>query len=188
MQRIVMESVVDKSVGTIYPKNSSQNSDVSGQNWTVRWYYGNVWTYPWMDEIREGDFMVLDVSGVDAGLMGSENTLACVRKGVNGFVTGGGVRDADEIIMQKVPFWMGFISQSMVQGRLAYDSPDVAVCIGGVTVHPGAMVAADGDGVIVVPREIAADVARLAHEEHERDKKSRRVHYEALGREPDATV
>ncbi|HEY0868460.1 MAG TPA: hypothetical protein VGE01_13835, partial [Fimbriimonas sp.] len=40
-------------------------------------YYGTVCTYPWVNEIEEGDFVVIDASGVDAGLMGSENTLAC---------------------------------------------------------------------------------------------------------------
>ena len=41
------------------------------------WYYGNVATYPWMEEIEEGDFIALDVSGVDVGLMGSANALSC---------------------------------------------------------------------------------------------------------------
>ncbi len=37
-------------------------------------------------------------------LMGSDNTLACVAKGARGFVTnGGGIRDSDECIMQKIP-------------------------------------------------------------------------------------
>lgn len=50
------------------------------------------------------------------------------------------------------------------------------------------MIVADGDGVVVVPRALARDVAKLAHEEHERDKKNRRQHYDDLGRPPDGTV
>ena len=42
------------------------------------WYYNNVATYPWIEEIEDGDVIVLDMSGVDVGLMGSDNTLACV--------------------------------------------------------------------------------------------------------------
>ncbi len=151
-------------------------------------YYGAVCPYPWVEELQEGDFVVIDQSGVNAGLMGSDNTLNCVRKGVRGFVLTGGVRDTDEIIMQKVPFWTGFVSQSMVQARLKYDAHDVAVSVGGVLVHPGDVVVADGDGVIVVPRERALDVARWADEEHKRDMVRRRKHYDALGRQPDATV
>jgi regulator of RNase E activity RraA len=151
-------------------------------------YYGQVCPYPWCEEIQPGDFVVIDASGVDAGLMGSENTLACLRRGVRGFVTNGGVRDTDEVILQQVPFWSAMISKSMVQGRLQFDCCNKPVCVGGITVVPGDVIVADGDGVLAVPREIAQAVAKFAHEEHQRDKKGRRAHYEALGRTPDETV
>lgn len=151
-------------------------------------YYRNVCPYPWIDEILPGDFIVIDASGVDAGLMGSENTLSCLRKGARGLVTSGGVRDTDEIILQNVPFWSALISQSMVQGRLQYDTRNVPVTVGGVTVQPGDIIVADGDGVIVVPQTIAAEVAQYAAEEHARDKAARRQHYDALGRPVDNTV
>ncbi|HSI72963.1 MAG TPA: hypothetical protein VK934_07280 [Fimbriimonas sp.] len=151
-------------------------------------YYGNVCPYPWCDQIQPGDFVVIDASGVDAGLMGSENTLACLRRGVRGFVTNGGVRDTDEVIMQQIPFWSAMVSKSMVQGRLQFDCMDKPVCVGGITVMPGDVIVADGDGVIAVPREAAPAVAKLAHEENERDRKGRRAHYEALGLELDETV
>ncbi len=153
------------------------------------WYYGNVCTYPWVAEIEPGDFMVIDVSGVDVGLCGSNNTLEAWRRGVRGFVTsGGGVRDTDEIILQRIPFWTGFISQGMVQGRLQYDARNVPVQVGGVTVNPGDVVVADGDGVIVVPRALAADVAVYAHQELCNDKAGRRRLYEEQGRALDDSV
>ncbi|MFP3938068.1 MAG: RraA family protein [Phycisphaerae bacterium] len=154
----------------------------------VGWYYREVCTYPWIETLREGDFAVLDLSGVDAGLMGSENTLAGLRRGVRGYVSSDGVRDTDEIILQKVPFWSAYASQSMVQARLQYDAMDVPICVGGVTVNPGDVVAADGDGVIVVPRDVAPNVAAYAREEHARDRKTRAEHYNALGIRPDGTV
>lgn len=151
-------------------------------------YYRDVCPYPWMQELAEGDFVVIDASGVDAGLMGSDNTLGGVRKGARGYVSNGGVRDTDEIILQQVPFWSAMVSQSMVQGRLKFDAMNVPVSVGGVLVHPGDVVVADGDGVIVVPKGIAPDVAKYASAEHRRDKASRRKHYEALGMKPDETV
>ena len=154
----------------------------------VSHYYREVCPYPWMQDIQDGDFIVLDMSGVDAGLMGSSNTLSGLRRGARGYVTNGGVRDTDEIILQKVPFWSAMISQSMVQGRIQFDAKDVPVCVGGVTVRPGDVVVADGDGVIVVPRNMAADVARIAAEIHGEDKAARRQHYEALGIPLDETV
>jgi len=152
------------------------------------WYYGNVCTYPWMGAIEPGDFIVIDQSGVDVGLMGSNNGLAGVRNGAVGYVTNGGVRDTDELILQKVPFWHKFVSQGMVQGRLRYDAMDVPVHVGGVLVHPGDIVVADGDGVIVVPRDLARDVAKYAHQELSNDKVGRRRLYEELGMELDDTV
>jgi regulator of RNase E activity RraA len=155
--------------------------------WVGR-YYREVCPYPWMAEIEPGDFCVVDASGVDAGLLGSNNCLAGVRSGARGFVTSGGVRDTDEVILEKIPMWSPFVSQSMVQGRLRFDSKDVPVSVGGVLVHPGDVVVADGDGVIVVPRGLARDVAEHAHAEHRRDKAARRKLYADLGMELDDTV
>jgi regulator of RNase E activity RraA len=147
-----------------------------------------VCTYPWVQEIQPGDFVVIDQSGVDAGLLGSNNSLAGFRNGARGYVTNGGVRDTDELILQKIPFWSVFISQKMVQGRLRFDAMGVAVNVGGVQVNPGDIVVADGDGVIVVPRRLALDVARYAQHELDSDKKGRRKLYEELGIELDETV
>ncbi|MGB2937696.1 MAG: RraA family protein [Phycisphaerae bacterium] len=155
--------------------------------WVGR-YFRDVCPYPWMDEIQPGDFCVIDLSGVNSGLMGSNNTLDGIRRGVRGYVTSDGVRDTDEIILQKVPFWSAYCSQNMVQGWIKYDSMNIPVSVGGVVVNPGDVVVADGDGVIVVPRAAALDVAKWAHEEHQRDKAGRRRHYEALGMKPDETV
>lgn len=152
------------------------------------WYYGHVCTYPWVDTLEPGDFVCLDLSGVNAGLMGSENTLNGARRGVHGFVSSDGVRDTDEIILQQIPFWSRYCSQSMVQSRIQFESMDQPIALGGVTIMPGDVIVADGDGVIVVPQAIASDVARFAHEEHARDQANRRRHYEALGRSADATL
>jgi 4-hydroxy-4-methyl-2-oxoglutarate aldolase len=155
--------------------------------WVSR-YYAEVCAYPWISDIQAGDFIVIDQSGVNAGLMGSANTLGCLERGTRGLVTNGGVRDTDEIILQGIPYWSAFCSQSMVQGRLEFDGKDIPVSVGGVQVQTGDMVVADGDGVIVVPQEIAEQVARLAHEEHERDKQNRGATYQRLGREEDGTI
>lgn len=153
-----------------------------------RWYYQNICTYPWMKEIVPGDFIVIDQSGVDAGLMGSNNSLSGVRSGAVGYVTNGGVRDTDEVILEQIPFWSLMVSQDMVQGRLRFDGMNIPVSVGGVVVHPGDVVVADGDGVIVVPQGIAVEVATYAHQELRNDKVGRRKLYEALGRELDNTV
>jgi regulator of RNase E activity RraA len=155
--------------------------------WSSR-YYREVCTYPWMAEIEAGDFIVIDQSGVDAGLMGSNNSLGGVRNGARGYVTNGGVRDTDEVILERIPFWSRMVSQSMVQGRLRFDAHGIPVQVGGVQVCPGDIVVADGDGVIVVPRKLARDVAHYAQRELTNDKAGRRRLYEALDMELDETV
>ncbi len=154
----------------------------------ARMYYRKICSYDWMPTIQVGDFIVIDASGVNAGLMGSENSLLGRIKGARGYVTNGGVRDTDEVILEKIPFWTAIISQSMVQGRLQYDACDIPIIVGGVTINPEDVIVADGDGVIVVPQEIAVEVAKYAHEEHQRDKKVRRSHYKVLGMDNDATL
>jgi len=151
-------------------------------------YYAKVNPYPWMDGITPGDFVVIDQSGVDVGLMGSNNSLAGFKSGARGYVCNGGVRDTDELILQQIPFWSAFVAQKMVQARLQYDAHDVPVAVGGVTVYPGDMVVADGDGVIVVPRVHAKAVAKWANEERVRDRAIRKKLYLDLGRPLDPSV
>jgi regulator of RNase E activity RraA len=153
------------------------------------WYYNSVCTYPWMNDIEDGDFVAIDVSGADVGLMGSENTLRALQKGVRGFVTNGsGIRDTDEVILQKIPVWSHFVSQSMVQCKIQFDAKDVPIAIGGTTIFPGDIIVADGDGVIVVPRAVAKDVAKYATKILGDDKITRRKLYGELNKELDTTV
>lgn len=153
------------------------------------WYYNNVCTYPWATEIEEGDFMAIDVSGCNVGLMGSENTLGALLRGCRGFViNGSGIRDTDEVILQKIPIWSHFISPSMVQCKIQFDQKDVPVNIGGVIVSPGDVIVADGDGVIVVPRKVAKEVAKYAKNILVSDKDARKNLYQKLNWELDETV
>lgn len=133
--------------------------------------------------------MVLDVAGLDVGLLGSNNTLDFKARGARGYLTnGGGIRDTDEVIHQGIPVWSKFVSQGMDQTRIRYYEKDIPVAIGGVAIYPGDVVVADGDGVVIVPRKIARDVAKYAHQELSGDKKGRKKLYDKLGWEPDSTV
>jgi len=57
-----------------------------------------------------------------------------------------------------------------------------------VLVEPGDVIVADGDGVIVVPRAYAKQVAAGARKELDGDKTGRRAHYKRLGLPEDESV
>lgn len=154
----------------------------------AKWYYANITNNTGMKACETGDFIIIDQSGVDVGILGSNNSLAYYARGAVGFITNGGVRDTDELIMQEVPVWSKFVSQKMNQGRIQFDANDVPVNIGGVVIHPGDVVVADGDGIIAVPRKIAFEVGKYALQELKADKAGRRKIYEDMGRELDHTV
>lgn len=142
------------------------------------WYYQNVCTDDWGRDIVEGDFICLDICGLDVGLIGSNNSLAYKNKGAVGFLlNGGGIRDTDEVILEKIPVWCKFISQPMDQARIRYYEKDIPIAIGGVAIYPGDLIVADGDGVIVVPKDKIYDVYKYAYQEMKKDKISRKNLY-----------
>jgi regulator of RNase E activity RraA len=152
------------------------------------YYYHEICTYPWIQELEEGDFVVIDQSELAVGLIGSENGLGCKNAGMHGLVSNGGIRDTDELILEQVPCWSAMTAHPMVQVRLEFDSMNGPVACGGINVHSGDVVVADGDGVVVVPAEIAVQVADFAHEEHENDKKNRKTRYAEAGLADDGTI
>lgn len=154
----------------------------------VKWYYREVCTEPWQKEIEPGDIVCIDQCGVRVGIIGSNNSLGAFKNGCRGFISNGGPRDTDEIILQKIPFWSRFVSQGMDQGRIRYEAHNIPISLGGVTIYPGDIIVADNDGVVVVPRAKAYDVAKYAHQELANDKIGRRKLYDALGWERDETV
>lgn len=108
---------------------------------------------------------VLVIDGMEDGesrTIGSNNIMGWQRRGMVGVITSGGLADSDEIIHQKVPAYHRRFARGLRPGRNELESVNRPVNLGGALVRPGDVVVADGDGVIVVPREHAVDVARAA--------------------------
>lgn len=158
--------------------------------WAYEYWYGpNGMTADGLKtDIQPDDVVVIDASDTDVGLVGSNNALTWTVAGACGVLTNGGVRDTDEVILQDVPVFSRYVSQSMTQTRVEFAEKAVPVNIGGVAIRPGDLVVGDGDGVIVVPIEHAEGVAKYGLQELEHDKVARRRLYEALGRPLDDTV
>jgi regulator of RNase E activity RraA len=105
-----------------------------------------------------------------------------------GVVTNGNCRDTDEIILEKIPVYSKYQGGGTRPGRIEAGAINRPVTVGGVLVRPGDIVVADGDGVVVVPREHVEKVAEIAWDIAKGDKGGRRKLYEKMGLRPDATV
>ncbi len=144
---------------------------------------------PWEKEIVPNTAIIIDASETgDVGFIGSNNCMGWLTRGAVGVVTNAGARDTDELIKVGAPVYTRYISRGIRPGRLKFESYNRPVTCGGVLVYPGDVIVADGDGVIVVPREKAIAVAQIARTIYDGDQKSRLGHYKKLGIPPDFTV
>lgn len=160
------------------------------KDWESNWY-NSISSEPFVDSIKEGSVIVLDVQGDgDCGSVGSYNALNWVSKGTVGIVSNGGIRDTDEIIKEGIPVYLDIRNRGrgIRPGRNEIESVNKPVSLGGVLIRSGDVVVADGDGVIVVPREYVVEVARYAQAILDSDKKGRRNLYIEMGMPLDHTV
>jgi regulator of RNase E activity RraA len=152
-------------------------------------WYERLANAPRKADINTYDIIVIDGGEIpDCGFIGSHNTLEWIDAGAVGSVTNGGCRDTDEIIRQKVPVYSRFVRRGIRPGRVELGGINEPVNCGGVMVRPGDFIAADGDGVVVVPIESAEKVASYARRTQEADKAVRRSFYDKLGLPHDFTV
>lgn len=182
-------AVTARYVPTNSPTPDSMSYE-SFQEWAGEWYNDRS-PEPFVKHIEDGTAVVIDASGDgDTGSIGSYNALSWVNEGMNGLVTTGSVRDTDEIIKQDIPLYYDPLERGrgIRPGRNEFESMMEPVEVAGVLVEPGDVVVADGDGVIVVPREYAVPVARAAQKVLESDKAARRQLYKEMGRPLDETV
>jgi regulator of RNase E activity RraA len=100
-----------------------------------------------------------DIAGM-GGLMGT----AMHARDFSGAIIDGGTRDV--AYLQKIGFpvySLGIVPSTSV-GHYRFEGSNIPITCDGVPVRPGDIVAADADGVVVVPREKAADVLALAQD------------------------
>jgi 4-hydroxy-4-methyl-2-oxoglutarate aldolase len=179
-------AVTARYVPTQRPDRPEPDEDFAA--WEGHFY--STWsTEAFAQVIQPGSVVVLDdVEDRDIGSIGSNNILYWVSLGAVGVVTDASSRDTDEIALQKVPLYLRKKGRGIRPGRNELESVNRPVDIGGVLVMPGDVVVADGDGVVVVPRKVAQQVAEYAHNVLVGDKAGRRKLYEKLGIPFDPTV
>lgn len=156
--------------------------------WVGDWYRGKS-SEPFVPLLRKGSALVIEDSAeADVGSIGSNNIMSWKVRGCVGVITSATARDTDEIITEKVPLYFRRPGRGIRPGRNEIESVNRPIVCGGVLVKPGDVIVADGDGVIVVPRMQAGEVALYAKKILEEDKAGRRRLYQQLGLPPDDSV
>jgi regulator of RNase E activity RraA len=157
-------------------------------DWAGKWYDEHS-PEPFQDILRKGSALILDdAERADVGSIGSFNILAWKARGLVGVVTNATARDTDEVETEAVPLYFRRPGRGIRPGRNEIESVNRPIVCGGVLVVPGDVIVADGDGVLVVPRAQAEEVARYARKIIESDKDARRELYRKLGLPPDPSV
>jgi len=156
--------------------------------WVGRWY-GELSSEPFVPLIRKGTAVVFDdAPDSDVGSIGSNNIMGWKLRGCVGVVTNATARDTDEIATEKMPLYFRKVGRGIRPGRNEIESVNRPIVCGGVLVEPGDIIVADGDGVIVVPRAKAKEVAEYAKTILDGDKAGRRNLYKKLGLPPDDSI
>jgi 4-hydroxy-4-methyl-2-oxoglutarate aldolase len=114
----------------------------------------NLWLHRALALAQPGDVLVACVSGAyDAGYWGEVMSTMARQRGLAGVVIDGCVRDGGLLAEIGVPvFARGLCLRGTGKDFAAIGWINAPILIGDVTVHPGDLIAGDGDGLVVIPR------------------------------------
>lgn len=118
-----------------------------------------------IDRIPEGAVLVIDMRGdTSCGGLGDIMVAALAARGVAALVTDGAMRDGEAIAAGRLPVFCNGVAPAPSNRALLAAGIEETIGCGGVLVEPGDVVVGDPDGVVVVPRHLAADLAREGRE------------------------
>ncbi len=129
-----------------------------------------------MDSLKSGDAVVhsTDYGGTNAPWGELMSTVA-QRNGAVGCVCDSQIRDCNRIIAMGFSVYYAGIRPLDSKGRGRVMAYDVPVMCGEVLVHPGELVVADFDGIVVVPCQVEDEALQAAAAKAQKESLSRKA-------------
>ena len=119
-----------------------------------------------IEAMPEGCVAVAGAMGrTDAGIFGDILCARMGKRGVAGLVSDGVVRDGDGVLSTRLPVWCQGIAAPPSVAGLTFVGWQEPIGCGGVAVFPDDLVVADGDGAVVIPSALSAEMAAAGPEQ-----------------------
>lgn len=118
-----------------------------------------------IDSVESGEIVVIATGGSNAtAFWGELFSAAAKARGAVGVITDGNIRDTEKVIRIGFPAFSSDRRPLDFRGRMKVASRQVPVLIEGVWIHPGELVMADNDGVVVIPAEMEEQILQEARD------------------------
>jgi 3-hexulose-6-phosphate synthase/6-phospho-3-hexuloisomerase len=140
---------------------------------TCRTYAGD-WAKPVeaIDVCKPGDVLVIDACDATPAMWGELATHSAMVKGLAGLVVWGAIRDTPEIARTGFAAFSSKVCANAGEPK-GFGEIDVPIVIAGQTVKPGDWIVGDDDGVMVLPKEQAVELANRAMDVLEKENRLR---------------
>ena len=116
-----------------------------------------------IEAMEEGVIAVADAMGVtDAGIFGDILCARMAKRKVAALITDGVMRDMEGVLATGLPVWCAGAAAPPSVAGLTFVNWQEPIACGGVAIFPGDTIVADGDGAVVIPQAMLAEVAGMA--------------------------
>lgn len=140
-----------KLAGPVFTVSGRPDANLSAHDSLLHWT-------AFLSRAPRGHVVVCQPNDSTLAHMGELSAETLHGRGVRGYIVDGGCRDTDFILRLGFPVYCRYFTPVDVVGRWKAENFDQPVVIGNTTVGPGDYVLADRDGVVVIPRHLAAEV------------------------------